>query len=99
MKRSFILLIAIFLFIGCDDKVSISKDEYNKLIKSVPPLEYPKSIGKFTSIADYSGNSKDMYIIEMDSCEYIGNLSNSSSDVVTHRGRCKFCAQRKLNGQ
>lgn len=94
MKKSFILLIAIFLFIGCDDRVSISKEEYNKLINKTMP-EYPKFIGRYGN-DDYGPR---LYIYLIDSCEYVGYLNFSDHDVLTHRGRCKFCIQRKINAQ
>jgi len=33
-----------------------------------------------------------VYVI--DSCEYIGNVYGGNGDVITHKGNCKFCAER-----
>ena len=37
---------------------------------------------------------KEAYIYTIDSCEYIGSMRWMPSDVLTHRGRCKYCAAR-----
>lgn len=39
------------------------------------------------------------YVI--DSCEYIGDISSSSSKTnwATHKGNCKFCAERALKNK
>lgn len=34
-------------------------------------------------------------IIEVDGCEYVAKNLNSMNAVFTHKGNCKFCAQRK----
>ena len=39
-----------------------------------------------------AGREIKIYII--DSCEYIGNIYSSRGDVFTHKGNCKFCAER-----
>lgn len=33
------------------------------------------------------------YVI--DSCEYIGSVSGANTDILTHKGNCKFCLNRK----
>jgi hypothetical protein len=30
----------------------------------------------------------------IDSCEYIGNVRGFTRDFLTHKGNCKFCAER-----
>lgn len=37
---------------------------------------------------------REMKIYTIDSCEYIGCIYGSSSDVLTHKGNCKFCSER-----
>ena len=34
----------------------------------------------------------DTHII--DSCEYIGYLGYGSSDIIAHKGNCRFCEER-----
>lgn len=34
------------------------------------------------------------FIIETDSCQYIGTVKENNPDKLTHRGRCKYCAER-----
>ena len=36
----------------------------------------------------------DVKIYVIDSCEYIGKLRGLQSDILTHKGNCKFCAER-----
>lgn len=38
------------------------------------------------------GINFEIYVI--DSCEYIGNISGTSGDMITHKGNCKFCLNR-----
>jgi len=34
----------------------------------------------------------------IDDCEYIGDVRGYDSDFLTHKGNCKFCAERaKIN--
>lgn len=51
---------------------------------------------KTNSIYHYSWGQiyKDLEIYEIDSCEYIGTLNITDADVLTHRGRCKYCKIR-----
>jgi hypothetical protein len=36
----------------------------------------------------------DVKIYVIDSCEYIGKLRGYQSDILAHKGNCKFCAER-----
>ena len=38
--------------------------------------------------------TSDVKIYVIDSCEYIGKLRGYQSDILTHKGNCKFCAER-----
>jgi hypothetical protein len=33
-------------------------------------------------------------IYTIDSCEYIGTVTGSNTDVLAHKGNCKFCVER-----
>lgn len=49
-----------------------------------------------TTTTTISGRNIDLYII--DSCEYIGKITGTQSDFLTHKGNCKYCTERnKLN--
>jgi hypothetical protein len=41
-----------------------------------------------------NGEMSDLKIYVIDSCEYVGKLRGYQSDVLTHKGNCKFCAER-----
>ena len=38
------------------------------------------------------GQHIEVYMI--DGCEYIGKISGGNTDILTHKGNCKFCEQR-----
>ena len=37
----------------------------------------------------------DFVVVEIDSCEYIGNSSFYNRDLFSHKGNCKYCAERR----
>ncbi len=39
-----------------------------------------------------SGRPIRIYVI--DSCEYVGSVYGGDGDMITHKGNCKFCAER-----
>jgi len=41
-----------------------------------------------------NGQMSDAKVYVIDSCEYIGKLRGWESDILTHKGNCKFCAER-----
>ena len=40
-------------------------------------------------------NGKTITVIEFDSCEYVGFFDESGYHY-THKGNCKYCAERSL---
>lgn len=77
-----IVIIYIGLLIGCKDKANPNKGKWNELI----PI---------TIINDGYNNQKRIYLYEVDGCEYIGYINGYQSDILTHKGNCKFCEQRR----
>ena len=53
----------------------------------------PKDYQNAETIYDIE-NKSDLKIYTIDSCEYIGKLLGYNSDVLTHKGNCKFCLIR-----
>lgn len=43
---------------------------------------------------DFSIEGKYIKTYVIDSCEYIGSVYGSNSDILTHKGNCKYCAKR-----
>ena len=41
-----------------------------------------------------NGEMSDLKIYVIDSCEYVGKLRGYNTDVITHKGNCKFCEGR-----
>ena len=39
-------------------------------------------------------NGREISIYEIDSCQYIGSVNKEQGDMITHKGNCKFCAER-----
>jgi len=59
--------------------------------EKAPKQEIYPTINKI-GVEDKSIRDIRLYVI--DSCEYIGYVDMSSSDFLTHKGNCKFCAER-----
>lgn len=99
---SVIIVLSLILVVGCnptgckvsDNTVVIPKSEYDSL-KSVRS-EYPKELPK-PPIDEYSKGFRTFKIIVVDSCEYILGYTHSynGGPVLTHKGNCKFCAERQ----
>lgn len=51
-----------------------------------------RNVEKYDTEFEIRGFPLQIYVI--DSCEYIGRVYNSNSDKLTHKGNCKFCAER-----
>ena len=51
-----------------------------------------KNVERYRTNYKINGSIMQLYII--DSCEYIGLVYGFSSDKLTHKGNCKFCAER-----
>lgn len=39
-------------------------------------------------------SGREIKIYTIDNCEYIGTIYGSNTDVLSHKGNCKFCAER-----
>lgn len=80
MKK--ILIFSLLIF-GCTSQKS----------ESLIPTQFP--IAHVTHEYETSF-AKPLYLFVIDSCEYIGFLSSSSTDLLTHKGNCRFCQKRNL---
>ena len=56
----------------------------------------PQAIKKPTYIytTSWRGDSQALVLVDVDSCQYLGHLGNSSSDFLAHKGNCKYCHRR-----
>lgn len=50
-----------------------------------------------TRSTDITINGADINIYTIDSCEYVGRMYRTNSDILTHKGNCKYCTQRNKN--
>ena len=90
-KIILVALLGIFLSSCDNDKVTISKEEYDNLQKiDISKPEYPKKI-KFY---DGDGHERKASIIIIDSCEYIERGLSFNNGVLLHKGNCCFCRRR-----
>ena len=74
------LLLLLFLF-SCsenNEKPNIQQETQKPVPMSIYTIRY----------------GSDIQIFVIDSCEYIGMLHGSSSDLLTHKGNCRFCRKR-----
>lgn len=104
--KKILILFTTFIFLSCEvtpqqqqfgDNIILSKEEYESLKRSTSP-EYPRVLGQFTT--DPKNLNDDIYysqvgVVAIDSCEYVGKLNWSEMDFLSHKGNCKFCAQRR----
>ena len=42
-------------------------------------------------------NGFEVKTYTIDNCEYIGDIRGTNKDFLTHKGNCKFCAERAKN--
>ena len=56
-------------------------------------------IGNFKTYTNNQDQGVEIYLIVIDSCEYIGVINGRRSDILTHKGNCRFCEQRRKNGK
>jgi hypothetical protein len=76
---AYVLLVAV-IFYGCGGEPTT-----NTNVKSINLL------GKFP----YNSNIDELSIVEIDDCEYIVCNAYRNKDItITHKGNCKFCAER-----
>ncbi len=92
--KKILIFISFIILVSCNDHstIEISREEYNKITKN--ENQYPKYIGEFSTNPGEWGADKSIFIVVIDSCEYIGSLRRVASDVITHKGNCKFCIYR-----
>jgi len=78
MKKLILLSFILALMCSCQPST-----ENQTLNKNFVPLD--------TIVAP---NADDLTIVVFDSCEYLQYRTYSGYEEITHRGRCKYCAER-----
>jgi hypothetical protein len=80
---TYVLLVSV-IFCGCGSETP--KQDLTPIDKIYPIID---------KIDAADGNGiRNMRLYVIDSCEYIGYINAFHSDVLTHKGNCKFCAER-----
>lgn len=93
MKKLITILSVLFLF-SCNDKITISKEEYDELKRNTVKPEYPKPF-KFKE-PSFDANWVRWAIIEgEDNHEYLVN-SGGQSFAFIHYPDCKKCKKDTL---
>lgn len=86
-----ILIIFVLSLVGCEPtRESTERYETN----------YPV-IGKIIQ-NNHNGSDSvyvDIRVFVIDSCEYIGRVYGGSVGILTHKGNCKFCEERKKRNE
>ena len=70
-----------FLFLVC----ACSKQESKNIEPSEPKFFIPTT----------DGIPREVSVFVIDSCEYIGYINRGPLDWATHKGNCRFCAERQ----
>lgn len=83
-RHFFYALLVAVIFCGCGNETTK---------KGLTPIDkiYP-IIDKIGAVDGDGIRNIRLYVI--DSCEYIGHINVFNTDVLTHKGNCKFCAKR-----
>lgn len=99
MKKQFVFILILIMILGfasCESGTNTtndpSKNETTNLEKSVRT--------KIIKGDDFNGFGIriEYFITEIDGCEYVATCSDGGrSYTLTHKGNCKYCAERKSN--
>jgi len=81
---AYVPLVAV-IFCSCGNETT--KKELTSIDKIYPIIDKIESCDSNVII-------KNVRLYAIDSCEYIGDINGFHSDVLTHKGNCKFCAER-----
>ena len=91
MKKIALILFASMLFVSCNNNpdVIINVKKPNVKVEKVITNPIIDSI--------YVNNSPNRIIrvYEIDGCEYVGDVRYHHSDILTHKGNCKYCLARQ----
>ena len=90
-----LMLLMALIFTSCNDNVTISKDEYNKLKGDTLKSEYPKPFELYTEGLSWGGDTNTGIVLGSDNHEYLVWNYGSYSCNVEHYIDCKLCKSRK----
>ena len=93
--KNILIILTLFLF-SCNESVTISKEEYNKLKGDTFKPEYPKHITIYTGVnKNYNNLEGDIYL-SSDGHEYLITNIGVHSQTVGHYIECKKCKRDTL---
>lgn len=91
-----LILLITLIFTSCNDNVTISKDEYNKLKGDTLKSEYPKPFKLYTEgLSSYNNDTDTGIVLGSDNHEYLVYNYGSYSCNVEHYIDCKLCKGRE----
>lgn len=90
-----LMLLMVLIFTSCNDNVTISKDEYNKLKGETLKSEYPKPFKLYTEGLSWSGDTNTGIVLGSDNHEYLVWNYGFHSCNVEHYIDCKLCKGRE----
>lgn len=94
MKNILILFLIGLFLVSCQDNVTISKEEYQKLKGDTLKSEYPKPFKLYTEGLSYSDNTEGI-VLGSDNHEYLVYNYGYNSCNVEHYIDCKLCKGRE----
>lgn len=83
-----LLFISVLFLIACGP----SKEELEWKAKHAQNLTLRKTT---ISIGECNCGTVNLYYYDIDSCEYLGKVTESNSDLLAHAGQCKYCRKRQ----
>lgn len=92
MKNLLILIVFSLTAFACnEEKVTITKEEFNRLIKDSSTQGYPKPFELYDSNIDHGGSG---IVLASDEHEYIIDKKGYHGRVVLHWIECERCNSR-----
>lgn len=90
-----LMLLMALIFTSCNDNVTISKDEYNRLKGDTLKSEYPKPFKLYTEgLSSYDNDTG--IVLGSDNHEYLVWNYGSYSYNIEHYIDCKLCKGREI---
>lgn len=86
------LILISLIALSCNDTVTITQGEYQKLKGNAPSPKYPKIIN-VPNDHSYMSGSFSVYL-GSDGHEYVSHVESNFDDQWTHYGGCELCKSR-----
>lgn len=95
--KNSILTQAFFLFLSMCCFSCINQNVENTNEQKTDSTLLINFVARVGTIQAFDGTIRDVYVYVIDSCEYVGYINAYRSDFLTHKGNCKYCAERAMH--